>query len=179
MGELPGDDAEGLPRTFLTRILAQRTRSARQLERYLDCVLNRNDVRVEQCIERRPVIMPNQRLLLGQANARLGSDTVLGQCVFDSTGCFRIHFDSVDHSEMQHYLPGHKGHRDLAGHLARFLDAPLEYELTLHPRPVTPDPCVLGVESGIGVYLGSPKTLLPVRVFWKQSALFTASRLRS
>ncbi len=162
------DDKE-LPRVHLTEILARKTRSAAQLEKYLSYILDRSDVRIEQCVERIASIPRDQRCRLGQANASLGEDCVLGQCLCDSTGRFRIHLMAVEPEMMRTFLPKQPGHTELARHLQRFLYAPLDYELCLHPathkQPVRP----LGQDSAMGFYLGTPKTCLPVRVFWKEA----------
>ncbi len=156
----------GLPKARLMEIFARRTRSAAKLELFLGYALDRDDVRVEQCVERRAAIPLAQRCRLGQANARLGEDAMLGQCLRDSTGKFRIHLDRVECRDMRHFLPGQAGHNALAEHLRRFLDAPLAYELALHPAAQKQPPCPLGVDSAMGFYLGNPQTCPPVRVFW-------------
>ena len=155
-----------LPRTELTEIFARRSRSAAQLALYLGYALKRNDIRIEQCVERRASIPCDQRLCLGRANCRLGTDAMLGKTLRDSTGLFRIHFEQVSHEDMRTFLPGHPGYTEMVTHLGRFLDCPLAYELCLHPQAHTPPPTTLGATSAIGFYLGSPTTCLPVRVFW-------------
>ncbi|MBE6442264.1 MAG: type VI secretion system baseplate subunit TssG [Desulfovibrio desulfuricans] len=158
----------GLPKARLTEIFARRTRSAAQLELYLGHVLDRGDVRVEQCVERRAPIPADQRCRLGRANARLGADAMLGQCLRDSTGKFRIHLEHVEPDDMRRFLPGQAGHEALAAHLRRFLDAPLDYELALHPAGHEPPARPLGVDSAVGFYLGAPQVYPPVRVFWNR-----------
>ncbi len=156
----------GLPRARLMEIFHRRIRSAAKLELYLGYVLDRGDVRVEQCVERRVPIPADQRCRLGHSNACLGVDAMLGQCLRDSTGKFRIHLDKVECGDMRHFLPGQAGHKALATYLRSFLDAPLDYELALHPTTQKQPPCPLGVDSAMGFYLGTPQTCQPVRVFW-------------
>ncbi|MBQ7608732.1 MAG: type VI secretion system baseplate subunit TssG [Desulfovibrionaceae bacterium] len=158
----------GLPKVCLAEIFSRRTRSAAQLERFISLVLNREDVRVEQCVERIVPIPAGQRAQLGLANARLGYDAMLGQCLRDSMGKFRIHLESVDLSDMRQFLPGETLHRQLAAHLRRFLDDPLDYELTLHPATHKPPLSALGRENAMGLYLGAPALCPPVRVFWRR-----------
>ena len=158
----------GLPKVYLTEIFARRTRSAARLELYLGYALGRGDVRVEQCVERRAPIPTDQRCRLGVDNARLGTDAMLGQCLRDSTGKFRIHLDKVAPDDMRRFLPGQAAYTALTEHLRRYLDAPLDYELALHPASPEVPRRSLGVDSAVGFYLGAPRACLPVRVFWKR-----------
>lgn len=158
-----------LPKAYLTEIFARRTRGAAQLERYLTYALHREDVRdvrVEQCVERVVPIPLDQRAQLGCASVTLGEDAMIGLCVHDSTGKFRIHLDRLSSASLRHFLPGAPGYNDLTQHLTRFLDTPLDYELTLHPEGEAPKPR-LGMNCALGFSLGTPTTWPAVRVFWK------------
>ncbi len=156
----------GLPRALLTELLVSRARSASHLERCLCLTLHRDDVQVEQCVERRVSIPLDQRCRLGQANAVLGEDAVLGSQVRDSTGKFRVHLLHADERAMRHFQPGQPGHAVLADSIRRFLDTPLEYELVLHPAENTVfAPCALGKNTATGFYLGSPQSFRAV-TFW-------------
>ena len=159
----------GLPKVLLTEIFAHRTRSAAQLERFLGYILSRNDIRVEQCIERLAPIPMDQRCRLGESNASLGRDTMLGMCLRDSTGKFRVHLEQVEESSMHFFLPENPGHRLVARAIRHFLDAPLDFELCLHPMAAPQTPNILGQNSAMGFYLGEAETLMPVRVFWGQA----------
>ena len=68
-----------LPKAYLTEIFAHRTRSAAQLEMYLSYVLDRNDIRIEQCVERKTLIPEDQCCRLGLANSRLRENCMLGK----------------------------------------------------------------------------------------------------
>ena len=157
----------GPPRAFLAELLARRARSAGQMGRYLGYVLERDDVDIEQCVERRAPIPLGQRCRLGEANARLGEDAMLGCELRDSVGKFRIHLREVAPEDMPHFLPGRPGHEALARHILRFLDAPLEYDLILHPAP-GPQPQVrVGEGRALGFYLGTAERYPAVRVLMK------------
>ncbi|MBO4301393.1 MAG: type VI secretion system baseplate subunit TssG [Desulfovibrio sp.] len=161
----------GLPKAYLTEIFARRTRSAAQLELFLAFALRRNDVHIEQCVERKTPIPIDQRCRLGLANARLGQDAMLGQSLRDSTGKFRIHLTRVAHEDMALFLPGQASYVKLAAHLRRYLDAPLDYELVLHPESNKPQPRPLGVDSAVGFYLGAQEHCPSVRIFWKHDSV--------
>lgn len=156
-----------LPRARLAEILVRRTHSASQLEVYLSYMLDREDIRVEQCVERYALIPLEQRCRLGLANATLGQDAMLGMRLRDSNGKFRLHFEQIDPDEMANYLPGREGHLNLAQYLRRFLMVPFVYELDMHPKPKEPSPNPLGLKSAIGFYLGRKEKYPTVRVFWK------------
>lgn len=158
----------GPPRPGLVGLLAGRSRSAAQLARYLRRVLGRDDVAVEQCVERRVPIDRGQRCRLGAANNRLGEDAVLGAETRDSAGRFRLHLGCVVHGDMAYFLPGRPGHGLLAEKLRRFLDAPLEYDLALHPAPGPASPRPLGQGTRLGFFVGAPATCPPVTVFWRK-----------
>ena len=156
----------GLPRALMTELLVNRARSASHLERCLCLTLHRDDVQVEQCVERRVAIPWDQRCRLGQANAVLGEDAVLGCQVRDSTGKFRVHILRADERAMRHFQPGQPGQAALADSIRRFLDAPLEYDLVLHPaEDAVFAPCALGQNAATGFYLGNPETFRAV-TFW-------------
>ena len=156
----------GLPRALLLELLVNRARSAAHLERCLCLTLRRDDVQVEQCVERRVAIPADQRCRLGQANAVLGEDAVLGSQVRDSTGKFRVHILRADEQTMRHFQPGQPGYAALADSIRRFLDAPLEYDLVLHPaEDAVFAPCVWGRNTATGLYLGNPDAFRAVR-FW-------------
>lgn len=158
----------GLPKAYLTEIYARRTRSAAQLELFLSYVLQRDDVEVEQCVERTVQIPSDQRARLGVCSVTLGTDAMLGMCLKDRIGKFRIHLKRVATDDIKRYLPGASNYLNIKRYVARFLDAPLDYELTIHPQDEKPKKCQLGVDATMGFYLGRPKTYQNVRIFWKQ-----------
>ena len=159
----------GLPQAVLTELLTHRSRSAAQLENYLSHVLGRSDVEVQQCVERRVNIPRIQRCRLGEANAVLGENAVLGSQVRDSTGKFRLHLHSVSARDMRYFLPGNAGYTALHEHIRRYLDTPLEYDLVLHPSSDPVPPRSLDINTNMGFYLGSPETCPAVTVFWNRS----------
>ena len=148
-------------------VLAQRSRSAVRLERYLAFVLARADVEVEQCVERRAVVPPGQRCALGKSNCRLGNDAVLGESVADSTGKFRVHLRGTAPAEVGKFLPKETKYADFPEQIKRFLDAPLDYDMVLHPDDSPPPRAALGKGAKIGFFLGM-KAEQPVRVSWKK-----------
>ncbi|MBQ7738967.1 MAG: type VI secretion system baseplate subunit TssG [Desulfovibrionaceae bacterium] len=161
----------GLPKAYLTEIYARRTRSAAQLELFLSYVLQRYDVEVEQCVERTVQIPKDQRARLGAGSVTLGTDAMLGMCLKDRTGKFRIHLTHVATDDVKSFLPGASNYQAIKRYMDLFLDAPLDYELTIHPLDEKPKKFKLGVDATMGFYLGTPKTYQNLRIFWKKENL--------
>jgi len=86
---------------------------------------------IEQCIERRVVILQEQCNRLGRANSLLGEDVVLGERVRDRNGKFRIHITQLDWQRFHEFLPIGFGYQPLCA-LVRFtLRDPLDYDIRL------------------------------------------------
>lgn len=160
-----------LPALAVIDLIAQRSRSAIRLERYLEFALKqalgpKEPVRaeVEQCVSRRAPVPSSQRCRLGLNSCRLGEDAVLGESVADSTGAFRIHLYNVRPSDAEKFLPGRKLYRSFREHIRRYLDSPQDFDLVLHPAGDAV-PMALGA-SKIGFYLGA-QAVQTVRVSWR------------
>ena len=157
-----------LPDVYLAEVFARGVHSKAQTEIFLNLTLDRDDVEIEECLERHALIPEVQHCRLGQANATLGSDVVLGQCVRDSTAKFRIHFKQVAFASLRSFLPGEPTYIAIQNNLHRFLDAPLSYDLAIHPDPDTESEAVrLGQNCKIGFYLGKPQRYKPITIFFK------------
>lgn len=148
-------------------LLAQRSRSAIRLERYLAFVLGRDGVEVEQCVERRAPVPPAQRCAVGVGGCRAGEDAVVGENVADSAGKFRIHLRGVKPSDAAEFLPGREGYGSFRDRVECYLDSPQEFDLVLHPDGSEPQPAPLGDGAKLGFYLGA-KAEQPVRVSWNK-----------
>ena len=148
-------------------LLAQRSRSAVRLERYLGFILGRSDVEVEQCVERRAPVPKAQRCALGVGSCRVGEDAVVGEDVADSAGKFRVHLRGVKPSEAAEFLPGREGYCSFRDRVERYLDSPHEFDLVLRPAGSAPQPAALGVGPRLGFFLGT-KRGQPVRISWNK-----------
>ena len=148
-------------------LLAQRSRSAVRLERYLGFMLGRSDVEVEQCVERRAPVPKAQRCALGVASCRVGEDAVVGEDVADSAGQYRVHLRGVKPSEAAEFLPGREGYGSFRDRVERYLDSPHEFDLVLHPDGSAPQPAALGEGARLGFFLGT-KSGQPVRISWNK-----------
>ncbi len=147
-------------------LLAQRPRSSVRLERYLAFALGRGGVCVEQCVERRAHVPKEQRCRVGLSGCRLGIDAVVGSEVADSTGKFRVHLWDAEPGEAEKYLPGRRGYASFRDRVERYIDAPYDFDLMLHPNGQAPSPTALGCGARLGFYLGL-KAVQSVRISWK------------
>lgn len=145
---------EGPPQVAVLRLLLQHTRSAMGLEEYCTHALGVAGegvcVRVEQCVRRVAAIPQRQRCRLGEANATLGQDAVLGEQIEDHAGKFRLHLEGLSREGMARFLPFASGYAELQGHVRRFLDVPLEFDVVLHPE------CEPGEAGAFRQRLGAP-----------------------
>ena len=158
---------EGLPPVALTELFVCRNRSALRLQRSLGYLLQRRDVRVEECVERRAVIAPEQRCRLGAANAALGGDAVIGSRIRDSTGRFRIHLDAVHPDDIVDFLHDGAWHERIRTHVREFVQHSLEFDLVLHPTAAPARPTALGLNSRPGFFLGGTPQRAGVTVHWR------------
>lgn len=161
---------DGPPPVALTELFVCRNRSALRLQRSLGYLLQRRDVRVEECVERRVVIAPEQRCRLGAACAALGEDAVIGSELRDSTGHFRIHLDAVNPDDLVDFLHDGAWYARIRAHVRQFVQHSLEFDLVLHPTAAPARPTALGLNSRPGFFLGSTARRAAVTVHWRATA---------
>ena len=112
-------------------LLSLRAHSAALIESVLRYYFKHAALTIEQCIERRVVIAPEQRNALGLGNHQLGDSLVLGERVRDRSGKFRIHIRDLDWQRFHEFLPIGEGYQPLCA-LVRFtLRDPLDYDIRL------------------------------------------------
>lgn len=115
-------------------LLSLRAHSAALIESVLRYYFKHAALTIEQCIERRVVIAPEQRNALGLGNHQLGDSLVLGERVRDRSGKFRIHIRDLDWQRFHEFLPIGEGYQPLCA-LVRFtLRDPLDYDIRLQLR---------------------------------------------
>lgn len=140
-------------------LLSMRAQSAALIESVLRYYFKHPDLRIEQCLERRVEILPEQRNRLGLANSSLGSSLVLGDSVRDRSGKFRVHIRQLSWERFHEFLPVGSGYQPLCA-LVRFtLRDPLDYDIQLQLRKEdlrdlrlgAENPCRLGWTSWLGL----------------------------
>jgi type VI secretion system protein ImpH len=141
--------------TSLIEFLAGKRRTAAGLALFLRIVLHEKDLHVQQCVQTTVPIQPDQRCLLGQQAAQLGSESVIGAEISDRTTTFAIHIAQLSEKTVQAYLPESKKYCLLTKMVRYYLDIPLPYRLVLEPKQdLHPQP-VLGISARTGAYLGT------------------------
>ncbi len=111
-------------------------------------------------------IEPADLLRLGQANARLGSDSVLGERVWDCTGKIRLRVGPLDYKSFVEFLPDRAATSErkglfVLGHLTRlYLGCALDYDCQLVVRRREVPTCRLGGKDPLGSRLGWNSWLL-------------------
>lgn len=115
-------------------LLSLRAHSAALIEAVLRYYFKHTELTIEQCMERRVEILEEQRNSLGRVNSQLGEDLVLGECVRDRSGKFRIHIRELGWQRFHEFLPIGSGYQPLCA-LVRFtLRDPLDYDVRLALR---------------------------------------------
>lgn len=112
-------------------LLSLRAHSAALIESVLRYYFKHEELVLEQCVERRVVILDEECNRLGLANSLLGESAVLGESVRDRGGKFRIHIDQLTWERFHEFLPIGPGYQPLCA-LVRFtLRDPLDCDLRL------------------------------------------------
>lgn len=111
-------------------IMSQSPRSALGLRTILADALGQQ-VEVEQCVSRMVPIPADQQALLGFANMVLGEDLHLGSEIADCMQLFRVVIGPVAAGVAAEYLPGGAMYRRADFLITRYLNMPLDYELTI------------------------------------------------
>ena len=112
-------------------LLSLRAHPAALIESVLRYYFKHEGLVIEQCVERRVVILDEERNRLGLANSLLGDSAVLGSSVRDRGGKFRIHVHQLTWERFHEFLPIGPGYQPLCA-LVRFtLRDPLDYDLRL------------------------------------------------
>nr|WP_314874005.1 type VI secretion system baseplate subunit TssG [uncultured Pseudomonas sp.] len=112
-------------------LLSLRAHSAALIESVLRYYFKHEELTIEQCLERRVVILAEELNQLGQSNSLLGNNAVLGKSVRDRGGKFRIHICQLTWERFHEFLPVGPGYQPLCA-LVRFtLRDPLDHDLRL------------------------------------------------
>jgi type VI secretion system protein ImpH len=152
-------------------LLSMRAQSAALISAVLRYYFKHAALDIEQCIERRVEILPEQRNRLGLANSELGNSMVLGDSVRDRSGKFRIHIRELDWNRFHDFLPTGKAYQPLLTLLRFCLRTPLAYDIRLQLRRDQIKPlhlssdnfCRLGWTSWVGQSQGDAEVTLAGR----------------
>jgi len=145
----------------ITGLLMQRPRSASGLETILRHYFPGVPLHIEQCIPRTVKITPEQRTRLGAANCSLGSNTLIGSKLVDTTGKFRVVMELTGASELADFQPEGASYARLEGLIELWCQDLLEWELQLVLREQDVTLACLSSKNpttklGVNSWLGRP-----------------------
>ncbi|MBI5335228.1 MAG: type VI secretion system baseplate subunit TssG [Burkholderiales bacterium] len=106
-------------------------------------------IRVEPFVGRWYAIPPEHRAVLG-ASAGLGTQSVIGERVYQRDLALRLHIGPLAESDYQRFLPGGSASADLGRLLGLMTGASFEYEVRLSLQPEAVQPARLGGSGRLG-----------------------------
>ncbi len=139
------------PRLLLARagLMSQQPRSAAGLERVLAFWLEA-PVEVEQCLATWIDLPPERRIRLGQANARLGVDTIAGSSLRDRTTTFLVRIGPLGTRSFRRLLPDGDQRVMLEQLVSEFNPGLLDYRIELLVAPPSLPEVRLGGSARLG-----------------------------
>ncbi len=144
----------------LAPLLSMRARPPRVLILAIRRLLPGVDVTIEQFVERRAEIDPEDRMQLGRKSNRLGRNFTLGARVLDRSARFRIIMGPMDYDTCETFIPGGARYPILRRVIEQFSRGTLECEvdLLLNKNEI-PRYCLAssrGGSLGVSTRLGAP-----------------------
>lgn len=132
--------------------LAGRSRSPQVVAGIIAHCFDLQDVSIRQWVRRKVQIDKSQQLSLGQQNAQLGVDSMVGESVMDCNGKFIICIGKLSRERFADFLPSGKEHQPLCKLVEFILREQMAYdvELTLDEDEAPK----LSLAAGNGVALG-------------------------
>lgn len=145
-GLLPmiGLPAEAL--TYCTGHLSRTVASAAAIEGAV-AYLAGTDAQVEQFIERRLPLAPEDQTQVGMANALLGEETVCGSFVWERQTRFRVHLGPMGYAGFLRFLPDGDMLRPIFALVRYMVGVEFEFEIRVHLRVEETPPPILGAAS--------------------------------
>lgn len=138
---IAGVDASHLPKQHSLRwqkllplvgLISQNRCSPNTLQKVISNYFHLNTVQVEPWIKRTVRLLPDQYNAMGQANAVMGRDMVLGDELADCSGKFSLHLKQLSLSQYKAFLPGEPCFSELIQLVQLIQNVPLDYDLCLH-----------------------------------------------
>jgi type VI secretion system protein ImpH len=152
-------------------LFTQKPRSALGLETILKDVLGGMTVAVIPCIERRAKIPEDQKLTLGSAAHRLGSNCFLGEQITDRMGKFRVRIGPLDNREFSTFYPGSESYNRVALLVNMYVLDALEYDLEVILAQGQAKTACLGdaarSELGLNTWVFSGRKVGEVRTYYR------------
>jgi len=137
-------------------ILSMKQKSAGTLVSVLRHYLEHDELEIVQCIEMNADIPSWQRSSLGDANATLGGDLLIGESLKTKSSKFQILLKQVSWDGLYEYSVHGKKMRELQELIDLALNEPLEHELCLELSKDEIKPCALGEHYlGVNSFIGT------------------------
>src|SRR5690606_39127184 len=116
-------------------MMAGRSRSADVVSSIVVYCFDLDDVSIQQWVLRKVAIAEDQQTRLGQANACLGQDTLLGSSIRDRSGKFILRLRNLSRQRFADFLPNGAEHERLVKLVEFATREQLAYDLELQMRP--------------------------------------------
>jgi len=116
-------------------VLAGPSRSADVVAKIVGHCFDLTDVAIRQWVLRNVDIAPAQQTALGQANASLGQDTLVGAKVADRSGKFSLRLGNLCHQRFIDFLPNGDDYPRLIRLMEFVVREPLAWDLELPHAP--------------------------------------------
>jgi type VI secretion system protein ImpH len=131
-------------------LMAGRSRSPEVVSGIIAHCFDLDDVAIEQWVLRRVEIPADQQTRLGQSNASLGHDTLVGSGIRDRSGKFILRIRNLDRNRFADFLPNGKDHQRLVKLVEFTTREQLAYDLELEMRPQDIKPMSMGGDVRLG-----------------------------
>lgn len=96
-----------------------------------DCLNLKDQVKINQCVQRKVPIPKDQYAFLGKSSCTLGEDCVIGTKVLDISGKFQVVIESADQWVLHAFLPDQPLFMELKQMVDFYVNQPLEWELVM------------------------------------------------
>jgi type VI secretion system protein ImpH len=131
-------------------LMAGRSRSPEVVSGIVAHCFDLDNVSIEQWVLRKVAIADDQQTRLGQANACLGSDTLVGSAIRDRSGKFVLRLRNLSRQRFADFLPNGQDHQRLVKLVEFATREQLAYDLELQMRPKDIRPMELGEDVRLG-----------------------------
>lgn len=140
-------------------LMAGRSRSPEVVSGIVAHCFDLEDVSIEQWVLRKVEIAVDQQTRLGQANACLGQDTLIGASIRDRSGKFVLRLRNLSRQRFADFLPIGRDHQRLIKLVEFTTREQLAYDLELEMRPRD----IRSMQLGADVRLGWNSFVTPAR----------------
>ncbi|EPZ8239119.1 type VI secretion system baseplate subunit TssG [Vibrio fluvialis] len=131
--------------------LAGRSRSPQVVAGIIAHCFDLQDVQIRQWVRRKVHIDKSQQLSLGQQNAQLGVDSMVGESVMDCNGKFVICIGKLSRERFADFLPSGKEHQPLCKLVEFILREQMAYDVELTMDEDEAPKLSLAADSGVAL----------------------------